>query len=402
MVHNIVIIGSSFSGIAISHTLFKSIIPALPTTTKYKVTMISPSKQFLFSLASLRAIVEPELIDGNQLYRDFLSYYDQYKGTSGDGLEFVHGIVIELEPKCKTLQVKLMGTGQTTAVKYDSLIIASGAATATPIFKLTTLDTSNAKQGMRELADKVKAAQHIAVGGAGPLGVELVSGLAEAYPEKKITLYTGLRGVLPSVELRFADEVEHRLRDDFKVEIVSGIRVSTYKELPSSLSGSKNSSSKVELLLTDGSTSEADLYIPASGETPNTTFLPKSFLDPTGRVDTDLQMRVPGVPRVYALGDCIKLTGGIVDDIRDHSVVLKAVLLAELPVTDEALASVKVAKKYTPQEAVKKTFVITLGRYGGVAMFKGYRFPSWFVRLTRAKDMSLNMSKMVVSGGISV
>lgn len=410
MAHHIAVIGGSYAGIVITHNLFKSIIPALPKTTKYTVTMISPSKQFLFTLAGLRAIVEPDLIDNSALFQDFLGYFDQYKETGSDGLKFVHGVVKSLEPVGKSLQVKLMDTVQTTTVKYNSLIIASGAATATPIFKLTNLDVDDAKQGMRELSQKVKSAHHIAIGGAGPLGVELASELAETYPTKKITLYAGSRGVLPNVPASYSQEIERRLRADFKVEIIVGLRVSRYEE---ESTGRYNSGSEhegkdevprnlVKLHLTDGSTGEADLYIPASGETPNTSFIPKSFLSDDGRVDTDSQMRVPGASRVYALGDCIKLTRGVFDDVRDHAAVLKKVLIAELPVTDEVLSSSnvgdEVSEGYTLPDLATKNFVITLGRHGGLGMVDGCRYSSQLVRCNRARDMGLSTSRMVVAG----
>lgn len=404
--HNIVIIGGSFAGILMAHTLLRNIIPTFPAQkrNKFKVTMISPSTQFYFTLAGLRAVVEPELIEDSPLYQDFLHHFDTYKypKTPNSGLHFVHGYATSLDNETKSIQVQLIpgsdmnkeATSGTTTIEYGSVIIASGAVTSTPQFKLTTKDSDQAKKELKELSDQVKAAKHIAVGGAGPLGCELVSDLAETYPEKKITLYAGSRGVMSQVEKRFGEEIQRRLANDFKIEIVSGVRVSKDEKTPDN---------KVNLTLTDGTTNTVDLYIPASGETPNTSFLPKEFLANSGYVETDNQMRVTGTRRVYALGDAAALTAGVVDDIVEEAAVLKLVLLQELLIDDDSeLASVKIAKTYVPPNKLEKKFVITLGRYGGVAMVKGFRLPSFIVRFARAKDMGLPKGHLFVSGKYTV
>ena len=127
--HNIVIIGGSFAGIGIGHSLLKNIIPRLQADRQslIKVTLIAPSSEYLFTLAGLRALVEPELIDGNQLYHDFLPHFDQYrvKDKPNSGLHFIRGYVTNLDEITKTLAVRLTDSGEETvmAVSYTHLTL---------------------------------------------------------------------------------------------------------------------------------------------------------------------------------------------------------------------------------------------------------------------------------------
>ncbi|CDO53998.1 hypothetical protein DV452_000692 [Geotrichum candidum] len=405
--HNIVIIGGSFAGIGIGHSLLKNIIPRLQADRQslIKVTLIAPSSEYLFTLAGLRALVEPELIDGNQLYHDFLPHFDQYrvKDKPNSGLHFVRGYVTSLDEVTKTLAVRLTDSGEETVMDYDSVIIATGARTATPELKLKDQSADQAKKAHKALAAKVAAANHIAIGGAGPVGVELSTDIREIFPDKKVTVYAGSRGVMSKVQPRFAKEAEERLKNEFKIDVVSGVRVKSAEP-------TKNAAGedRVLLTLTDGTTNaEADLYIPASGETPNTEFLPSTYLDSSGYLDTTPQLRVRNTKstnaRVYGLGDVTASSGGVVHDYFFQAQVLKEILLQELALDElpaEPIMTTPSGKPlaYEPQDPLAKNFVVTLGSRGGIAMTKGWRLPSWLVGWLRARDMSLSKSIMIASG----
>lgn len=406
-IHNVVIIGGSFAGIGIAHTLLKNIIPNLPVDRQLciKVTLIAPSPEYLFTLAGLRALVKPELIDGNQLYHNFLPHFDKYRVADrpNSGLHFVQGYVTKLDETNQSLAVCLTDSGETNFVNYDSVIIATGASTVTPEFKLKCQSAEEAKKAHKELAAKVAAANHIAIGGAGPVGVELSSDISETFPKKKITLYAGSRGVMSKVQPRFAKDAEDRLKNEFKIDIKSGVRVKSVKPIKNA-----NGENKVLLTLTDGTTNaDADLYIPASGETPNTEFLPKAYLTESGYLDLTPQLHVknttPANARVYGLGDVAAFSGGVIHDSYFQSMILKKILekellLDELPdkpiITDKSGKSIA----YVPQDPLTKNFVVTLGSRGGIAMVKGWRFPSWLVGWLRARDMGLGKSIPMAEG----
>jgi len=56
----------------------------------------------------------------------------------------------------------------------------------------------------------------------------------------------------------------------------------------------------------DGTSVEADLYIPATGVFPNNTFIPPELLSEDGWINTDQYLAVKGAANVYALGDIVE------------------------------------------------------------------------------------------------
>jgi hypothetical protein len=134
--HNIVTICGSFASIGINNTLLKSIIPKLfiKRQSSIKIILIRPLSEYLFTLTGLRALVEPELIDGGKLYHGLLPHFDQYRvdGKPNSDLHFVCGYATKLNKSSKTLEVRLTDFGEETFVNYNFIIITTGARTVTP------------------------------------------------------------------------------------------------------------------------------------------------------------------------------------------------------------------------------------------------------------------------------
>lgn len=66
-----------------------------------------------------------------------------------------------------------------------------------------------------------------------------------------------------------------------------------------------------DVVLSDQSTRTVDVYIDATGSTPNTAFLPSAWLDPRGYVKADpSSLRVVDIVGVYALGSVTSFTNG--------------------------------------------------------------------------------------------
>lgn len=141
-IHNIVIIGGIFAEVLLAHTYFQKVLPLLESPRQFRLTMISPATQFHYTLAGLRALVNPEMIDNSSLYQDFSNHFEKYKNQNTE-LYFVHGIVKASDEKTKFLQVQLSLT--ITTINYDLFIIASGTATTSPAFKMDIKSTEEAK-----------------------------------------------------------------------------------------------------------------------------------------------------------------------------------------------------------------------------------------------------------------
>lgn len=68
-------------------------------------------------------------------------------------------------------------------------------------------------------------------------------------------------------------------------------------------------SGKTEVTISPGSTITTDLYLPTTGVRPNTDFLPKKFLDSSGKVQVDEYLRVKGTTNIWSAGDANDLEG---------------------------------------------------------------------------------------------
>lgn len=417
MVHNIVILGANYAGIRTAHTLLGSVIPGFPEKNQgdFKVTLISPSTKFFHAVASPRSVSRPEMITAGKLQQDFLPYFDKYKksGVENSGLHFVKGYAVSLDPESKTIQLASTdgdAAQQQLEVKYDSLIIATGASTSTRAFKpLNNGDDKDLENLLIGLSDKIQTAQTIAIGGGGSTAVELASEIKEAFPDKKVIIYSGSSGIMPHIPNPQSTVIAERLVKKFKVEIIpSRVEASSpSKDAETQFSLSLSSSEKGVYSV------KVDLYIPTIGQTPNTKFLPASMLDPVSKkVLCDQHLRVKGYPRVYTIGDVSERSLGNLDSLRSQTGAIKETLTVELATlfsTTDATSSKPALTPYGKDTGFKyksadpvlpeTSFAITLGSSGGVGMFSGYRIPNFLVKVLKAKDLGLPMIHIMINGG---
>lgn len=397
--HNIVIIGGNFAGVRTAHVLLRRVLPDLAksTGTKYTVTLVAPSRKFFMTVTSPRALVDETTINHENMQLDILKYFEDYKKEGGNGLHFVQGWVKTLDPVTKTLEVVPVTDDEsseskpTEKISYDSVIVASGAVTSSPAFKPSPKHSHVAmKNHLRELAQKIKDAKTIAIGGAGSTGIEVACEIAGAYPDKKVTMFAGKSGVMPNIPKPQSDQITNRLKKSFGIElhlerVESAEQASAIGKYSLSVSGSSTPA-------------EFDLYIPTVGQTPNTQFLPAEFVDAKGYVTCDRHMRIKGHPRHYAIGDVASVSLGNLDSLRTQTGALKETLLKELPALAEKLPLAESDFKYQSAEPKRpeQSFVIAMGRTGGVGKIMGYRFPSFLIKMLKAKDLGLGAAEINV------
>jgi apoptosis-inducing factor 2 len=129
---------------------------------------------------------------------------------------------------------------------------------------------------------------------------------------------------------------------------------------------------------------EADLYIPAYGLKPNTSFVDKSRLIADGRVDTNpstLRVDKAG-PRVYAVGDVASAARPAI-----HLLVNAIPVLCANIKSDLLLAA---GKEGNPERIYKEdtteTHLVPIGKSKGVGAAMGWWMPSWAVWLIKGRD----------------
>lgn len=382
--YNITILGGNFAGLSIAHYLLRHTIPALEASnesTKYKITLITPSTHFFFKVGAPR-LLSPKLAP---IDKAFIPIADGFKDYPADRFHFVQGEATALDQEKKTISVTLTETGETTTVTYDSLVLATGTTSNSALW---TLHGSHLKSRatFKDVLLRLPSAQSITIVGGGPAGVETAGEIAAQYGHtKSITLLSGNTRLL------------HRLRPDTSADAATyltklGVTV-THDLRLASTAVLDDTTGRTELLLSDGSTRTTDLFIDATGGKPNTAFLPPSWLTPKGYVETDVKtLRATAAgPNVYAVGDVASYSLGSIFDVNNAIAPLASSILVDL-------SSGTAAKQKIHNQANTMTQLVPIGPSGGVGLLFGWRVPSWFVWLIKGRTYFFDKAEALVMG----
>jgi NADPH-dependent 2,4-dienoyl-CoA reductase/sulfur reductase-like enzyme len=155
------------------------------------------------------------------------------------------------------------------------------------------------------------------------------------------------------------------------------------------------------LTLSNGQKLEADLYIPATGTKPNTSFISSSILTANGRVEVNpstLRVDKAG-PRIYAIGDASSFARPAVHNIFEAVPVvgnnLKGDILLEVT-GSEGGPAVPPEKSYNPDNG--ETQLVPIGRRTGVGAFMGWKMPGWVIWMIKGRDYWLWSTPRLWSG----
>lgn len=162
----LVVIGGGLSGI--------ELIRNIEDKTQYDITLIEPKDYVEVPYGMLRALVDTE--EYNKIIRRNISEIIDVKHIKAKMVTSENNKVI-------------LDNGQ--EVEYDKLVIATGS-TSRGFEQLKKTDAQSKEEREDEWkseAEKLKAAQNIAIIGGGTIGVELAAEIAETYPTKRIDLF---------------------------------------------------------------------------------------------------------------------------------------------------------------------------------------------------------------------
>lgn len=150
--------------------------------------------------------------------------------------------------------------------------------------------------------------------------------------------------------------------------------------------------------LSDQTTQTVDIYIDATGGRPNSAWLPSSWLNERGYVETNREtMRVQAAKGVYAIGDVASYSLGGVFDVQEAVRPLASSILVDL---SEGRHSGAHGPKQIPfvQKTLKETQLVPIGPKGGVGALFGWRVPSLLVWLAKARTYFIELAPGAVSG----
>lgn len=384
----ILILGGSFAGLDAAHYALRHVIPQLPKKdgTTYTVTMVNPSKDFFWRIAGPRACVSKKMIPTSKIFYPIEPAFSYAK----DKFTFVQGTATHVDAAGQTVSVTTT-SGEQRSIPYGALIIATGFSTPSPLFTQTT-DAAGLEATYDTFQKKLQNAKTVVIGGAGPVGVETAGEVAEFLtgkpgfmasapksPKAKITLVCAEKKMLPLLRESLSKQAEK-----FLARLGADVIYNT--KVVSTTTGD-GEGAKTAVQLSDGKTIEADIYIDATGVRPNTSFLPKEWLDNRNRVACNAKtLRVEAEsagPRIYVVGDAGSYTRGGVMDMYDAIPVamtnLKTDLIAHIsgnaPGPD---------RHYTPN--LKEQQICPIGTQKGVGAFAGHPVPSLMVHMIKGRD----------------
>lgn len=368
----------------------KHVLPQLPKKegVTYNVTVVNPSKDFYWRFAAPRAIVSKEMMPSSKIFYPiepaFTYAFPKFK--------FVHGTATHVDSAGMTVSVTTVD-GEQQSIPYVALVIATGWTSPSPLFTQAT-DREALEHVYDAFQAGLKSAKSVIIAGGGPVGVETAGEVAEILngkpgffqsapknPNAKVTLVSGDKKLLPVLREAISKDAEQFLKR-IGCDVVFNTRVV----------GSSKEGSKTKVELSNGEFLEADIYIDATGMRPNTSFLPKEWLDNRNKVACNPNtLRVEHAsagPRVYVVGDVGSYTkGGVMDQasaIPAAMTNLRTDLIAHLngsaPGGD---------RHYEP--ITKEQQVVPIGTQKGVGAFGGIKMPSQMVWMIKGRDYMISM-----------
>jgi len=220
--------------------------------------------------------------------------FDRFRGL--DRVRTVHGTLTGLDPATRTVLVR-HDDGSTSSEEYDALVISTGVANGfwrQPNFQ----SDDEIGAALRAAHDRLAEAGSVIVVGGGAAAVSTAANLARTWPSKRVDLYFPGERALLQHHPRAWERVEQRLGD---VGVMLHPRHRAM--IPEGFACDQITGEPVRWS-TGQPPASADAVLWAIGRVrPNTEWLPAELLDENGFVRVTPELRVPGHPGVFAVGD---------------------------------------------------------------------------------------------------
>jgi NADPH-dependent 2,4-dienoyl-CoA reductase/sulfur reductase-like enzyme len=207
--------------------------------------------------------------------------------------------VTAIDVSASTVTVRDLESGQESAVRYDDLLISTGASGILP--KLPGIDAKGVLQ-LRTLDDATAVEQRIAAGarravvvGAGYIGLEVAEGLLQ-------------RGLQVTVVERLDAPMGAVLDADMAIDVADAMRAAGIDlRLGTAVTGFTVDDGRVTAVETAAGPVEADLVVIGLGVRPNAELARAAGIGvgESGGIQVDDHLRTD-TPHIWAAGDCVE------------------------------------------------------------------------------------------------
>ncbi len=210
--------------------------------------------------------------------------------------------VTSINPKGHTVDYKNLLTGETGALEYDKLIIATGATPRMPpipgtdLKGITTLQSMKDADFLRKVRDEKIIKKAVVIGG-GLIGIETCEALQLAGVE--ITVIELLPQLLMFLDWELAKLVENHVKSK-SANVITGNGIAEFLGEDGTLTGVK---------LQNGTELPCELAVVAIGVIPNVRLAKQAGIKigTMGGIEVDEYMQTSD-PDIYAVGDCVETT----------------------------------------------------------------------------------------------
>lgn len=407
----ILVLGASHAGIAATHYILRHIVPALPDRKAYRVRLVDPSTKWFNRVAAPRTILSDARLPLAKVMLDTADGFAEY--AKGGQFELVQARATALDVGGRTVTIA-REDGAEEVVAYHALVIATGSASQSPLLGVQTTAAASAAaiEAFRAALPKAKS---VVVAGGGPAGVETAAEIGyflngSAVSAKKpakvpVTLVHSGARLLPVLRDALAARAGGYLAR-VGVTVVLGTAVAGVEPAGAGRLAADGSVAPVtaaaKVLLANGESLETDLYVPATGLTPNTAWLPAALRAPDGRVAVadDNSLRVPGAgDRVFALGEVGAYGKGGIPDMYAAIPVAMTNLKRDLLHAASGKKE-RSGKDMEYKDEVGETQAVPVGGMRGVGAMKGHKLPELLIWAAKGRDFMAFLNPYNLKGGM--
>ncbi len=289
----IVVLGTGVAATAVIRQTMKATVLRRKDV---KMIVVSPNTHFLWPIAMPRAIVPGQLADDKVMF----PLEPTFKEYPPDKFEFVLGTASSVDPSAKSVTVLTDNAGASRTIRYDALVIATGASAKNDMPFKPMDTTQHAVDSLHRIQEEIRQANTIVVAGGGLTGVETAGELGYEYSKNGAKNVYFIHNEALPLSLPVIESVRKQAKSELeklKVKILASTTI-----IGATTSGKDT---LLELRHADGTTKTltTQAYIPTMGVTPNTSFLPQSLLDSRGFVRQTTRLQAEGQSDVFVIGD---------------------------------------------------------------------------------------------------